>query len=443
MAVSLDNPFIIIFFAGTLFTFFMNHFLEFIDFKSRQKNGGHIPEVLKKYSLATDTFDEEKLRKIVAYEDDKYRFWVVKSPFTLCLSFLLVFSGFYPWLLGKIVSFTGIPSTFGSAFLCFFLFLLLGSVPEEIISIPFALFKEFVIEKKHGFSKMTPKLWIQDYFKEGLVTLVLSALLTVAAAFAFTFFRTTWAFILAALLVIFTFIMQIVYPKFIAPLFNKFSPLEDGELKDRISALLVKIGFISDGLFVMDASKRSGHSNAYFSGFGKHKRIVLYDTLINQLTVGELEAVLGHELGHFKLKHILKRLLISIPLEVLVLYFVYCVAQFAPLYTSFGFDFGVENIPYFQFVGLFVVSLIWGSVSEIFTPLGNIKSRRDEYAADRFSVETCENKENMINALIKLNSENLSELLPPKIYAFWNYSHPTLIERISSIEKVEVKNDQS
>ena len=193
----------------------------------------------------------------------------------------------------------------------------------------------------------------------------------------------------------------------------------------------------------MDASKRSGHSNAYFSGFGKHKRIVLYDTLINQLTVGELEAVLGHELGHFKLKHILKRLLISIPLEVLVLYFVYCIAQFAPLYTSFGFDFGVENIPYFQFVGLFVVSLIWGSVSEIFTPLGNIKSRRDEYAADRFSVETCENKENMINALIKLNSENLSELLPPKIYAFWNYSHPTLIERISSIEKVEVKNDQS
>ena len=283
---------------------------------------------------------------------------------------------------------------------------------------------------------MTAKLWIQDYVKESVVSVVLAALLTVAAAFAFTFFRTTWAFILAALLVIFTFIMQIVYPKFIAPLFNKFSPLEDGELKDRISALLVKTGFVSDGLFVMDASKRSGHSNAYFSGFGKHKRIVLYDTLINQLTVGELEAVLGHELGHFKLKHILKRLLISIPLEVLVLYFVYCIAQFAPLYTSFGFDFGVENIPYFQFVGLFVVSLIWSSVSEIFTPLGNIKSRRDEYAADRFSVETCENKENMINALIKLNSENLSELLPPKIYAFWNYSHPTLIERISSIEKL-------
>lgn len=443
MAISLNNPFVIVFFAGTLFTFFMNHFLEFIDYKNRQKNGGRLPEILKKYPLAAGTFDEEKLKKISAYEDDKYKFWVFKSPLFLLMNLLLVFSGFYPWLLGKIVSFTGIPSTFGPAFLCFFLFLLLGSIPEEIISIPFALFKEFVIEKKHGFSKMTAKLWIQDYVKESVVSVVLAALLTVAAAFAFTFFRTTWAFILAALLVAFTFIMQIVYPKFIAPLFNKFSLLEDGELKDRITALLSKTGFVSDGLFVMDASKRSGHSNAYFSGFGKHKRIVLYDTLINQLTVGELESVLGHELGHFKLKHILKRLLISIPMEVLVLYFVYWVAQFSPLYTSFGFDFGIENIPYFQFIGLFVVSLIWGSVSEIFTPFGNIKSRRDERAADRFAVVTCENKENLINALIKLNSENLSELIPPKIYSFWNYSHPTLIERISSIEKVEVKNDKS
>lgn len=443
MAVSLNNGFIILFFAGTLFTFFANHFLEFIDYKSRQKNGKHLPEILGNYPLAQATFDEEKLGKISAYEDDKYKFWVFKSPFSLFMNLFLVFSGFYPWLLAKIVSFTGIPSAFASAFLCFFLFLLLGSLPEEILSIPFALYREFVIEKKHGFSKMTAKLWIQDYVKESLVSLVLSALLTVAAAFAFTFFRTTWAFILAGLLIVFTFIMQIIYPKFIAPLFNKFSPLEEGELKDRISALLEKTGFVSDGLFVMDASKRSGHSNAYFSGFGKHKRIVLYDTLINQLSVGELESVLGHELGHYKLKHILKRLLISIPLEVIVLYLVYRVAQFAPLYTGFGFDFGAENIPYFQFIGLFVVSLLWGSVNEVLTPLGNIKSRRDEYAADRFAVTTCENKENMINALIKLNSENLSELLPPKIYAFWNYSHPTLIERISSIEKVEVKNDKS
>ena len=285
---------------------------------------------------------------------------------------------------------------------------------------------------------MTFKLWIIDNLKEGILSIILSALLTIVASIFFVKCPSSWWFILAAVLICFTFIMQIIYPKFIAPLFNKFSPLEEGELKEKLSDLLQKTGFVSDGIFIMDASKRSGHSNAYFTGFGKSKRIVLFDTLTKTLTADELVAVLGHELGHFKLKHILKRLIFTIPLEFVLLFALYKLAQFTDLYTGFGFaNITAQNVSSVQFIGLFLAILIYGSISEIISPITNIFSRKDEYEADKFSVEHCNNKEDLISALIKLNSDNLSELLPPKLYVFWNFSHPTLIERIAALKKIK------
>ena len=218
-----------------------------------------------------------------------------------------------------VLNWIGLPVTVGTSFLSFLLFMILSSIPSTLISIPFDLYNEFVLEKKFGFSKMTFKLWIADQIKGLLLSMILIVLLTLVASVFFIKLNTSWWLVLAITLIGFTFLMQVIYPKFIAPLFNKFSPLEDGELKDKISGILEKTGFKNDGLFVMDASKRSGHSNAYFSGFGKSKRIVLYDTLINSMTADELTAVLGHELGHFKLKHITKRLFITIPLEFILL----------------------------------------------------------------------------------------------------------------------------
>lgn len=437
IAINFSNPFVLIFLIGTIASFLIHHFLEFIDYKARKKNGGTLPKELQEIPAA-NVFDQEKLKKISEYENAKYFAWIPSSVCNLVLDFALIIFGFYPFIFDKICLISGFPSSIGSCFVCFFLFMIISSVPGEILSIPFSLYREFVVEKKFGFSKMTFKLWIIDYLKEGILSIILSALLTIVASIFFVKCPSSWWFILAAVLICFTFIMQIIYPKFIAPLFNKFSPLEEGELKEKLSVLLQKTGFVSDGIFIMDASKRSGHSNAYFTGFGKSKRIVLFDTLTKTLTADELVAVLGHELGHFKLKHILKRLIFTIPLEFVLLFALYKLAQFTDLYTGFGFaNITAQNVSSVQFIGLFLAILIYGSISEIISPITNIFSRKDEYEADKFSVEHCNNKEDLISALIKLNSDNLSELLPPKLYVFWNFSHPTLIERIAALKKIK------
>lgn len=437
IAINFSNPFVLIFLIGTIASFLIHHFLEFIDYKARKKNGGTLPKELQEIPAA-NVFDQEKLKKISEYENAKYFAWIPSSVCNLVLDFALIIFGFYPFIFDKICLISGFPSSIGSCFVCFFLFMIISSVPGEILSIPFSLYREFVVEKRFGFSKMTFKLWIIDYLKEGILSIILSALLTIVASIFFVKCPSSWWFILAAVLICFTFIMQIIYPKFIAPLFNKFSPLEEGELKEKLSDLLQKTGFVSDGIFIMDASKRSGHSNAYFTGFGKSKRIVLFDTLTKTLTADELVAVLGHELGHFKLKHILKRLIFTIPLEFVLLFALYKLAQFTDLYTGFGFaNITAQNVSSVQFIGLFLAILIYGSISEIISPITNIFSRKDEYEADKFSVEHCNNKEDLISALIKLNSDNLSELLPPKLYVFWNFSHPTLIERIAALKKIK------
>lgn len=437
IAINFSNPFVLIFLIGTIASFFIHHFLEFIDYKARKKNGGTLPKELQEIPAA-NVFDQEKLKKISEYENAKYFAWIPSSVCNLVLDFALIIFGFYPFIFDKICLISGFPSSIGSCFVCFFLFMIISSIPGEILNIPFSLYREFVVEKRFGFSKMTFKLWIIDNLKEGILSIILSALLTIVASIFFVKCPSSWWFILAAVLICFTFIMQIIYPKFIAPLFNKFSPLEEGELKEKLSDLLQKTGFVSDGIFIMDASKRSGHSNAYFTGFGKSKRIVLFDTLTKTLTADELVAVLGHELGHFKLKHILKRLIFTIPLEFVLLFALYKLAQFTDLYTGFGFaNITAQNVSSVQFIGLFLAILIYGSISEIISPITNIFSRKDEYAADKFSVEHCNNKEDLISALIKLNSDNLSELLPPKVYVFWNFSHPTLIERIAALKKIK------
>ncbi len=437
ISVNLTNPFVLIFLCGTVATFLINHFLEFIDFRTRAKNGGSIPAVLQKIPLAVETFDTEKLKNISAYEDAKYFKWCLSSIFSLVLELGLVIFGFYPFIFNFICSFTGFPSGIGNSFCAFLLFMIISGLPSSILELPFSLYGEFVIEKKFGFSKMTWKLWLTDTVKSIIVSLILVSVLTFIAAVAFVKFTTSWWFILAAVMIAFTFIMQVVYPKFIAPLFNKFTPLEDGEAKDKIMAILDKVGFENGGLFVMDASKRSGHSNAYFSGFGKTKRIVLYDTLLKSLTPDELAAVLGHELGHFKLHHITKRLFILIPMEFVVTFLLYKMSHLTGLYNAFGFTtITTQNIANVQFIGIFLVSTLWASISEIVTPLSNIFSRRHEYQADAFGAKVSGTPDHLITGLIKLNSENLSELIPPKLYVFWNYSHPTLIERIEKLRQL-------
>ncbi len=435
--IDYSNPFIIAFFAGTILSFLIEHILEFIDWKARTKNGGKLPVEFESIPSAS-VFDKEKLKKINDYKNQKYFFWIPSSICSFALALAMVALGFYPWIFNAACKITGAPNGYTSTFLCGLLFVLFRSVPNMILSIPFDLIHEFKLERKFGFSKMTGKLWIQDKIKGLLISIIFAVGIVAAITGILIIWQNHWWIFLTILFFALTLIMQIIYPLIIAPMFNKFTPLEDGELKTKITELMKNIGFKASGIFVMDASKRSGHSNAYFGGLGKSKRIVLYDTLLKQLSTDELIAVLGHELGHFKLHHIIRKFFVLIPVEFVLMFALNLCAHSTSLYAGFGFSVNAENVLSMQFIGLVLASIVWGAFSELISPISHTASRRDEYQADNFSARLTKNPDALISGLIKLNSENLSELFPPKIYVFWNYSHPTLLERIKALKNAKI-----
>lgn len=424
-----ETLFITLFLTGTVLEFLIENILEFIDFSFRKKHAFDLPSSVK------DFFDMDVLKKTKDYEDDRFKFGMISGAVDFVLTLVLVYSGFYPWL------FTVFMNHGLNIFWCAILFLFFSGLPSSVITLPFALYREFKIEKKYGFSKMTLKLFFLDMIKGLVLNLVLSVPLSLLAIFLICKVNMWWLWV-SSVMVAFSLLISYIYPVFIAPIFNKFTPLEDGELKDRLVSLMEKNGFKASGIFVMDASKRSGHSNAYFTGFGKNKRIVLFDTLIAQLDADEIEAVLAHELGHCKKHHITKKLCISIPMMFIVLFLLSLVVKTPALYTDFGFcqEFGqtVSSLEIaskeMQVLGLFLCSLAFGGFSIIFNPVSNLLSRKDEFEADHFAKELCTSGKPLISALIKLNKENLSEVNVPKIYSVFNYNHPPLLERIKALE---------
>ena len=419
--MNLSEVFVLLFVGGNLFSFLLNMLLERIDFSFRKKHGREVPEILREH------VDAQTLEKTCLYEDAKYKLWIPSSILELVLSLYLVYCFFYPALLDRICTWTE------NSFFVAVLFIVLGGIPGAILSVPFALYSEFGIEKHFGFSNMTLGMWISDEIKGFLINLVIMAPLLLAMIGLFKYASGWWWILLGCIYLAFSLGVSIVYPIFIAPIFNKFTPLEDGELKTRLEELLKKCGFKASGLFVMDASKRSGHSNAYFTGFGKSKRVVLYDTLIEQLTIDEIEAVLGHELGHYKHHHILKKMMFMIPGVFAALFVASLFIKLPELYIGFGFDVG-DFIPYqMMFIGVFLISLVFGEWMDLFRPILNFLSRRDEFQADAFAKKICGSGEPLCTALIKLNKENLSEIQVPKIYSVFNYNHPPLLERIAAL----------
>ncbi len=408
--------------------FFIDQGLDYADFRHRQKHGLEIPaEIEGKVDRAT-------LEKTVAYENTNYKFSIPETLVTLALNLFLLISGFYPAVYHALFS------RIENSLLVDFLFLVIIGIPGSIISIPFDLYDQFKIEEKFGFNKMTLKLWLVDQVKSFAISLVISLPLVFAIGFFLERASSLWWLWVSILVVAFTFAISTLFPMVIAPLFNKFTPLEDGELKSRLTAELEEAGFKASGLFVMDASKRSGHSNAYFTGFGKSKRVVLYDTLIEQLTPEEIEAVLGHELGHYKHHHIVKKMIFIIPIIFVFFFLLSLLINSFDLYLGFGFA-PKENfellLPKMRFIGLFLLNLTFGSFTILLNPIMNYFSRRDEFQADAFAAKICGSGEPLSTALIKLNKENLSELTVPKIYSVFNYSHPPLLERIAAIKDCE------
>ncbi|MCP4994311.1 MAG: M48 family metallopeptidase [Gammaproteobacteria bacterium] len=316
---------------------------------------------------------------------------------------------------------TGLSSIVIGLGLIFSLLLIQGG-----LSLPFSLWRTFVIETRFGFNKTTPKRFVTDL----LLSLTLAVMLGTPLLFAILWLMEhagqSWWIWVWLVWMGFSLFISWIFPTVIAPIFNKFTPIEEGPLKARIQQLLSRCGFNSKGIFIMDGSRRSGHGNAYFTGFGKNKRIVFFDTLVESLEPEELEAVLAHELGHFKHKHVLKHLLLSAVAALIGLFALSWLANWPPFYTSLGVSEQSNALALVLF--LMVVPVF----TQFITPLFSALSRRHEFEADDFAVAQT-SREPMIRALVKLYRENANTLTPDPLYSAFHDSHPPAPVRIGHL----------
>ena len=381
-----------------------------------RREGDKVPDVFQ------DVVDREKLKTISAYTIDAAKIGMVDTLVSQAMLLVILLSGFLPWL-EKMIRQWGLGVITGG--LCFFALL---SIITQLLRLPFSLYDTFVVEKRYGFNTMTFKLWIVDLAKSitlsallgGLVLGFLLALVVYGGSLWWV-----WAWIVLGL---FELLLIWLFPLVIAPLFNKFEPIENKDLEHQIDTLMGHVGLRVQGVFRMDASKRSKHTNAYFTGLGRSKRIVLFDTLLKSHAEDEILAVLAHEIGHWKKKHMLKGLLLVEILSLVGLYAVAAFLDWPTLYETFGFQ---GPIPY---VGLFLLGTCVGLIGYFVQPLESAISRRFEREADDFSLKLMKVAEPMRRALKRLATDNLSNVSPHPVYAWFYYSHPPLAERIMRLK---------
>ena len=356
--------------------------------------------------------------KSVNYTLERSWFGVVTGIFDTLVLALFVFGGVLPWLFVRVLGWGPLDAIWTHA-----LFILLAGFLLSIPSLPFEWWEQFRIEARFGFNQSTPKLWVMDKLKGLMLLFVIGFPLLWALLSLVRWAGSQWWLWGFALVFGFQLLMLVLYPKLILPLFNKLTPLPEGELRARLLALGDRTGFRAKTIQVMDGSKRSAHSNAYFTGFGRFRRIVLFDTLISQLTAEELEAVLAHEIGHYRKGHIPKMLAISAFMLLAAFAVIAWLAQSLWFNTAFGFPAG-ELAPAFLLFGL-----LSGLVTFWFSPLMHLLSRKHEYEADAFARDAVGGPEPMVGALRKLAQKNLSNLTPHPWFSAFFYSHPTLVER--------------
>ncbi len=374
--------------------------------------------------------DDATYRKSVEYTLARARFGHVAAIEGAALSLVFLFSGLLPWLSGLASQNIANPYLSGVAFL--FAFGLVGAV----LGTPLDLYNTFAIEAQYGFNKTTLKMWIVDRIKGGVLGLVVGGPFIMVLLWLTLHTGDYWWLWAAAFMIGFQFLMMILYPMLIAPLFNKFKPLEEGELRRVLNDLAQRCQFGTSGIFVMDGSTRSAHSNAYFTGMGGARRIVLYDTLVEQLSAAELAAVLAHEIGHYKLKHIPKGLFLGCAMTLGGFYGLSLILHWPPIYAAFGgAHWPVEShTPLGVAQGFAICSLIAGPLSFWSGPFFNALSRKHEYEADAYAKAHTDGK-SMSGALLKLSEKNLSNLTPHPLFSAYHYSHPALIERLAAIKK--------
>ena len=400
-------------------------YLNWLNISYLRQHGTTVPEIFR------DTIDPEKLRSISSYTTESENFAMITTLVNQGLFLAILLSGVLPWLVRTISLWK-----YGTIISGLIFFGVL-SIFTNLLRIPFSLYETFVIEERYGFNVMNFKMWISDLLKSLLLTIILGGLLLGLLLVLVVHGGDAWWVWAWMLVGGFELLMLWLFPVVILPLFNKFDPIENEELEARIRTLIGKVGLRAKGIFKMDASKRSKHTNAFFVGLGRTKRIVLFDTLLASHTEEEILSVLAHEAGHWKKKHILRML---IPLEILSLVSFYVVARFLNwplLYGTFGFQ---EPVVY---VGLFLIGAFISLIGFFAQPLESGISRKFEREADDFALGLTETAGPMRSALKRLAADNLANLSPHPLYAWFYYSHPPLVDRIERLKAQEVGSRRS
>lgn len=368
-----------------------------------------------------DVFDREEYRKSQEYKKTNYKFSWFTATFSLIITLAFLLLGGFEWVDSIARSISSHPIVIA---LIFFGIIMIGN---DILTTPFSYYRTFVIEEEFGFNKTSKKLFWIDKAKGWLMTIILGGGILALIIWFFewagsNFWIYTWILVAAVSL-----FMNLFYSRLIVPIFNKQTPLEDGSLKDMIQAYANKVGFEIKNIFVIDGSKRSTKANAYFSGFGREKRITLYDTLIHDLEEEEIVAVLAHEVGHYKRKHIIYNITLSILLTGLTLYILSIFINNPEVSLAIG-----VSQPSFH-AALIGFGILYSPISEITSLVMNMISRAFEYQADDYAKDTFSSQP-LISSLKKLSKSSLSNLTPHPAYVFMHYSHPPLIARIRNLK---------
>src|SRR6266581_2313683 len=374
--------------------------------------------------------DEATYRRSVDYTLAKNRFGDITGVFDTLVLIAVLFSGVLPWTLGRF------SASFGTSIWAMAGFLFVTGIALSIPGLPFAWYAQFKLEERFGFNTTSIKTWILDRVKGFLLAVLLGYPLLALVLKLIEWTGANWWLWAAAVVIAFQLLLLLIAPVVIMPLFNKFTPLPEGGLRERLFALAQRTNFPTRSIDVMDGSKRSRYSNAFFTGFGGFRKIVLFDTLIAQLTDPQLESVLAHEIGHYKKRHVLKLLGVSIAGVFVAFAAIAWLARQQWFYRAFGFqyqaDFAAVNIV----SAILLFSLLAGTISFWLSPLLHIWSRRFEYEADAFAHVTTGEAQPLIQALRKLSEKNLTNLTPHPIYSAFYYSHPTLLERERALRTV-------
>lgn len=419
----------LIFFAVELLT---KTVLEILNI-SKANSCKDIPDYFKK------EFSADVFKKMRQYTVSKGKLSLFSLFFQSILLMLFIFSGFFGTLEQFILAFIGNNHPYlGGIVFIYTIFLII-----TVLSLPISIYSEFAVEKRFGFSKITPALFAADFLKSLLISGIIFFPLLLMLFMFMDKAGSFWWLYAFGFTVLFQLTVSCLYPVVIAPLFNKFKLLDNDALSQCLFSLASQLDFKVGGIFKMDGSRRSSHSNAYFTGFGKMRRIVLFDTLIELLNINELKAVLAHEIGHYKKHHLIKGLLLAFSVMFAGFYVLNLLLGWENLYKAFGF----ESSSYY---GIIILIALYSNPFTFFlSPVFNIFSRRNEYEADRFAVNALNSDvvlreateqsgaEYLKNALYKLGRENLSNPIPHSLYSFFHYSHPALFERLSAIDNLK------